>query len=65
MNARVLVGSLLLAMCGVMLIFFVVFFSQYTLGWNIARLVLVASLAFFGTQVLFGKSLPGARIHKS
>jgi len=65
MNARVLVGSLLLAMCGVMLIFFVVFFSQYTIGWNIARLILVAALAFFGTQVLFGKPLPGAHLHRN
>ena len=60
MSPRVLVGIVLLVICGLMLTAFMVWLPAYSSGGNIVRLALVTVLAFAGTQILWGRPLPGS-----
>jgi hypothetical protein len=55
---RIIVGLLLLAMAGIM---FGVFGVKPLGHVPLARLALLLAIAFIGTQVLFGRRLPGFR----
>jgi hypothetical protein len=60
MTPRALVGVVILALCGLMLTGFMIFLPVYSTGWNLFRFGLVAALALVGTQVLWGRPLPGS-----
>ena len=57
---RMIVGSLLLGMAGVMLTLLVAAPISHA---PLARLVLLLTTTFVGTQVLWGRRVPGFRRH--